>query len=100
MGDSTIVPMDDIIRERPVVEPLGVFELETPLGRTLFGDSGFFTATLMTPPSGPDRIVLLMAGPGPVAAAVGFAAQFDQDSARTLAAALCQLADKLGAVKQ
>lgn len=97
-GDS-YWPMDDVISERPVVEPLGMVTVNTPLGPTLFGDSGFFSATLMTPERGKPRIVLMAAGMSEVGP-IGHLVQFDADSARSLAAALCQLADKLGAVKQ
>lgn len=98
---NEIHPMDDVIRTTPEVVPMGPVMVKTPVGEVLFLDSIHCSATLATPADQQsDPVITLMPVVRWDGALIGTIIQLDADGARHLAAALCQLADKMGAVRQ
>ena len=90
--------MEDCIKEQPVVVPLGPVQLETPAGLVMYLDARLCSNGTATSPNGAQVITIMMVLPVNLGEEVGLAggiAQFTPDEARTFAASLCLVADKV-----
>lgn len=94
--------MDDITIQKSEVVKLGPIELMTDAGPTIFWDAVLCTNGDVTMPDESRKVVIMATSCIQDAAGywVGAVAQFTPDEARTFAATLCQVADKIdGGIK-